>query len=66
MTKSQQIGRAILIALLLLLLVPELFIAILKVNSSGILVEDIVRFVLTAALAYCVWSGMRWAINIKK
>ena len=61
MNKRQQIGRAILIAIGLLFLVLELYTITLKVNSGGISVEDIVRLVLTAALLYCVWLGMRWA-----
>ncbi|MBD2122527.1 hypothetical protein [Trichocoleus sp. FACHB-262] len=61
MTKTQQIGRAILIAIGVLTLAPELYILTLRLNSGGIPIEDVVRLALTAALSYCVWLGMRWA-----
>ena len=61
MTKEQQIGRTILIIILLLLLVPELYTIGFKVNTGGLLVIDAVRLLLTLGLFYCVWLGMSWA-----
>jgi hypothetical protein len=61
MTKTQQIGRATLIGIGLLALVPELYIIALRLKGGGIPIEDVVRLALTAALSYCVWLGMRWA-----
>jgi hypothetical protein len=61
MTKTQQIGRAILIAIGVLTLAPEFYILTLRLNSDGIPIEDVVRLALTAALSYCIWQGMRWA-----
>jgi hypothetical protein len=61
MTKTQQIGRAILITIGVLTLAPEFYILTLRLNSDGIPIEDVVRLALTAALSYCIWQGMRWA-----